>query len=149
MTFSRNTFFLLLSFICVSPVVIWKLAWISNTTTTTGKVFFVGHTITLNGAISSHLVILFVVGKDSIDFQAPASLPFKEGDAVPVRYLRDKPSEARVDLPLRIWGDAIVYGLWPILVLLVIYFIPESMDPLVPRKTKLRLNRRNIIQIVR
>ena len=149
MTFSRNAFFLLLFTICVSPVVIWKLVWLSNTTTTNGKVFFIGHSLNLDGSISSHLVILFLVGKDSINFKAPASLSFKEGDAVPVRYVSNKPSEARVNAPLRIWGDAIVYGIWPILVLLVIYLIPDSMDPLIPRKAKVRLNRKNIIELVR
>ncbi len=149
MTFSRNAFFFLLFIICISPVVIWKLVWLSNTATTNGKVFFVGHSLNLDGSISSHLVILFLLGKDSISFQAPASIPFKEGDAVPVRYTRDNPSKARVNSPMRIWGDAIVYGIWPILVLLVIYLIPNSMDPLVPRKTKVRLDRKNFIKIVR
>src|ERR1700741_4785575 len=116
MTFSRNAFFLILFIICLSPVVIWKLVWLSNTTTTKGKVFLVGHSLNLDGSISSHLVILFLVGKDSISFKAPASLPYKEGDAVPVRYVQDKPFDATVNTPLRIWGDAIVYVIWPILV---------------------------------
>lgn len=149
MTLSRNAFFLLLFLICISPVAIWKFLWLSKTTATNGKVWFTGHTLELNGGISSHLVILFFAGQDSITFNAPANLLFKQGETVPVRYIRHNPSEARVNTPLRIWGDAIVYGIWPILVLLVIYLIPDSLDPLVPRKSKVQLNRKSIIKIIR
>lgn len=149
MTLSRNAFFLLLLFLCVSPFIIWKLHWLSKTTTTTGKMWYTGHTIELDGKISSHLVILFLAGKDSISFQAPANLPFKENDPVPVRYVPGAPSKARVNTPLRIWGDAIVYGLWPLLFVLVIYLIPERFDPLVPRKSKVKLGSKKIIEVIR
>ena len=149
MTLSRNVFFILLLLICISPVMIWKIAWLSKTTATNGKVWFTGKTLELDGSISSHLVILFLAGKDSIHFNAPANLPFKQGETVPVRYVNEKPSEARVNTFLRIWGDAIVYGIWPVLVLLVIYLIPESLDPLVPRRSKIQLDRRNVIRIIR
>ena len=149
MTLSRNAFFLALLLICISPVVIWKIAWLSKTKTTNGKVWFTGHTLQLDGAISSHLVILFLAGRDSIHFDAPANLSFKEGQTVPVRYVLNKPSDARVNTFLRIWGDAIVYGIWPVLVLLVIYLIPESLDPLVPRRSKIQFDRRSVIKIIR
>ena len=149
MTLSRNAFFLSLLIICASPVVIWKLLWLSKTTTTDGQVWFTGKTLQLDGSISSHLVILFLAGKDSISFDAPANLPFRQGEKIPVRYVRNQPSQARVNTFLRIWGDAIVYGIWPILVLIVIYLIPESLDPLVPRKSKVQLDRKSIIRIIR
>jgi len=148
MTLSRNAFFLTLLCICISPFIIWKLVWLTKTTVTTGKVWFTGHTIQLDGAISSHLVVLFMAGKDSIDFEAPASLPLKEGEAVEVRYVKKNPSDARVNTLMRVWGDTIVYGIWPVLVLLVIYFMPASLDPLVPRKSKIRISRKHIIQVV-
>ena len=148
MTLSRNVFFLSLFLICISPVVIWKLTWLSKTTTTAGKVWFTGKTIELDGSISSHLVILFIAGRDSIHFNAPATLPFEQDEPVPVRYVSDNSSNARVNTFLRIWGDAIVYGIWPVLVLLVIYLMPESLDPLVPRKSKIQLGRKSFIKIV-
>ena len=104
MTLSRNTFFFSLLLICISPVVIWKIAWLSKTTATNGKVWFTGKTLELDGSISSHLVILFLAGKDSIHFNAPANLPYKQGEMVPVRYVNEKPSEARVNTFLRIWA---------------------------------------------
>ena len=149
MTLSRNAFFLSLVTICIIPTVISKLFWLSRTTVTSGKVWFTGHRLELNGGISSHLVILFFVGRDSITFNAPADLPFKEGETVPVRYVPHKPSEARVNTPLRIWRDSLLYAIWPISVLLVIYFIPESLDPLVPKKSKVRLGGKGIITIIR
>ena len=148
MTLSRNTFFLLLLFICISPFVIWKLVWLSKTTTTTGKMWYTGHTIELNGKISSHLIILFLSGKDSISFQAPTGLPFKEGDPVPVRYIPSEPSKARVDTPMRIWGDTIVYGLWPVLFIVVLFSIPKRFDPIIPRKSKIKLSRKKLIEVV-
>lgn len=148
MTLSRNAFFLSLVLICISPFVIWKIVWLSKTTVTTGKVWFVGRSINLDGSISAHLVILFLAGKDSISFNAPLSLPFREGEPVPVRYVRNEPSIARVNTPLRIWGDTLVYGIWPVLVLLVIYLIPESLDPLVPRRSKVQINRKSIVRII-
>jgi hypothetical protein len=148
MTLSRNAFFLLLLFICISPFVIWKLVWLSKTTTTTGKVWYAGHTLELDGKISSHLVILFLVGKDSISFQAPANLPFKEGETIPVRYVPAEPSKARVNTPLRIWGDTIVYGLWPVLFIVVLFAIPKRFDPIIPRKSKVKLSRKKLIEVI-
>ena len=148
MILSRNTFFLLLLVLLTSPFLISKLIWLSNSTVTTGKVWFIGKTITLNGAISSHNVVLFTVGKDSINFEAPMNIPYQVGDDVPVRYVSDDPSDARVNMFLRIWGDTMVYALWPLLVLLVIYFIPAKLDPIIPRKSKIFLNRKNIIKIL-
>ena len=149
MTLSRNAFFLTLLFICVTPFVIWKLVWLSRTAVTSGKVWFTGHTIELDGSISSHLVILFIAGKDSIKFEAPSNLQLKEGQPVSVRYEKADPSTARLDLPLRIWGDTIVYAMWPVLVLLVIYLIPDSMDPVLPRKSKVRVSKHNMFEIIR
>jgi hypothetical protein len=149
MTLSRNAFFLLLFVICVSPFVIWKLLWLSKTATTNGKVWFAGHSLELHGDISSHLVILFFVGRDSITFEAPTDIPFKKDDFIPVRYVQDNPSDAKVNTFKNIWGDAIVLAIWPTLVLLVLYFIPNSLDPLIPRKSKVRLSRKKIIEIVR
>ncbi|MDF2193203.1 hypothetical protein [Paraflavitalea sp. CAU 1676] len=148
MTLSRNAFFLLLLIIGCSPFIIWKLVWLSKTTVTNGKVWYNGHTLELDGSISTHLVVLFKAGNDSISFNAPTNIPFKEGDAVSVRYVKNEPSAARVNTPLRIWGDTLVYSLWPTLVLLVIYFLPNSLDPIVPRKSKIRLTRRKFVEIV-
>ena len=148
MTLGRNAFFLTLLFICITPFIIWKLVWLSKTSVTNGKVWFTGHTIELDGSISSHLVILFLTGKDSIKFEAPASLQLKEGQPVSVRYEKANPTTARLDLPLRIWGDTIVYSLWPLIVLIVIYLIPDSMDPLFPRKSKLRVSKQNLFEII-
>ena len=148
MTLSRNAFFLSLFLICASPFLIWKLVWLSKTAVTNGKVWFTGRTIELDGSISSHLVILFLAGRDSVTFNAPTNLPFKQDAPIPVRYMRNNPSNARVDTFWRVWGDTIVYGIWPVLVLLVIYLIPPSLDPLVPWGSRVRINRRSIIKII-
>lgn len=148
MTLSRNAFFLSLLIIFASPFVIWKLTWLSRTTVTHGQVWFMGKTIELDGSISSHLVILFLAGKDSISFNAPWNLPFAIGEKVSVRYVSNNPSDARVNTFLRVWGDTIVYGIWPVLVLLVIYLIPPKLDPLVPWGSKVRVGGKGVIRII-
>lgn len=149
MLLSRNQFFLALLVLFTIPVIIPKLIWLTKSKSTTGKVWFTGRTIELDGSITSHLVILFIAGKDSINFEAPQNLPYKEGAAVPVRYQSGDPSDARVNTFLRIWGDTIVYALWPTLVLLVLYLIPESLDPVIPRKSKVLLTRKKLIEIIK
>ncbi|WP_276484112.1 DUF3592 domain-containing protein [Paraflavitalea pollutisoli] len=147
-TFTRNTFFLLLAVLCLLPTFIWKMIWLARTTVTTGQVWFTGHTLEVNGSISNHLVVLFTVGKDSIQFNESASLPYKEGDAVPVRYQPGHPSDARVDRPSTFWRDALLNGLWPLSVLLIIYLIPERFDPIIPRRSKIRLSRKRVVEVI-
>lgn len=149
MLLSRNKFFVILFVLFTSPFIVAKLVWLAGSKSTTGKVWFTGHTIQLDGAISSHLVILFMAGKDSVNFEAPDNLALKEGEAVPVRYHEDDPTDARVNHFLRIWGDTIVYGLWPVLVLLILYCIPESLDPVIPRKSKILVSRKKLIEIIK
>lgn len=51
-------------------------------------------------------------------------------------------------IPLYIWGPTFVYSLFPLLVLLVILFTPERLDPLIPKKSKVLLGIRPFIKIV-
>jgi hypothetical protein len=148
MTLSKNQFLLLLLAILVAPFVVYKIIWIANSKKTIGKVYFIGHTLELNGGISSHLVILFKDGKQTITFNAPVNPHLKVNDNVPVRYKKDNPTDARINSFTRIWGDTIVYALWPFCVLLVIFFIPERLDPIVPRHSKIIFGKKPFIQVL-
>jgi hypothetical protein len=149
MTVTKNQFFLLLFILLASPFILYKVWWINNAKKVNGIVHFIGHTIELNGGISSHLVILFHNGSSKQTFNAPRSLNYKVGDRVPVLYQKNKPSEARVNTWIRIWGDTIVYSLWPVLVLLVMYFTPESSDPIIPKNCRIRFGKKPILKIVK
>lgn len=52
-------------------------------------------------------------------------------------------------LPRHVWGASFVYSLFPLLILLVLLFTPESLDPLIPRKSKVLIGVRPFIKIVR
>lgn len=134
--------------ICLLPTFIWKMGWLARTNLTYGQVWYMGHTLEVNGSISNHLVVMFTVGKDSIQFNASAGLPYKEGDRVAVRYVPGNPSNASIDRPATHWLDALLNGMWPLSVLLIIYLIPERFDPIIPRRSKIRLSRRKVIELL-
>lgn len=141
MLLPRNTFFLLMLCIFLTPTVGYKLYWLARSQRTMGIMCFTGHTLTSLG-ISSHPVILFTVGRDSIFFNGRGSPELRPGMAVPVRYRKDIPSDARLDYVISIWGDTLVWSLLPTLVILVLFLTPERLDPLIPRGSFIRLDRR-------
>jgi hypothetical protein len=148
MLLSRTQFFLLLTIILVCPFYVSKLIWLNGSRKTTGRAWFMGGTLELNGSISRHLVILFVPGKDSVTFNAGDNLGFKVGDQVPVRYQQANPSDARVATPVSLWGDTWVDSLFPELFLLVLFITPNRFDPLVPWGAKIRIGINPFIKII-
>lgn len=50
--------------------------------------------------------------------------------------------------PLEIWGATIVYALFPFLVLLVLFLTPDSLDPLIPRKSRILLGIKPVLRII-
>jgi hypothetical protein len=51
-------------------------------------------------------------------------------------------------LPSEIWVGTLVFALYPLLVLLVLFFTPEKFDPLIPRGSKILLGFRPFIRIL-
>ena len=95
MVLTRTQFFLVLSIALLGPFYVPRLLWLAHTRTTTGKVWFIGHTLELLGDISSHRVILFKAGGDSFHTNGGGHL--KVGDPVPIRYNKTCPDDARID----------------------------------------------------
>ena len=148
MRLNRTEFFLLLFTILIGPFIAYKIYWLHNSIQTTGVVYFIGHTLELQGGISTHRVVIFKTNRGSITFNAAIYDPAKPGDAVPVLYQKDDPSDAREDSPDRIWGDTLVYSLLPLLVLSVIFLTPDSLNPLIPKGSKIILGKKPVIQIL-
>jgi len=138
MLLSRNKFFLLLLVIFVAPIIAPKLIWLARSEKSWGIMCFTGHTLTSLGT-SQHPVILFKAGRDSVFFNANTNFTFQTGERIPVRYLSSAPREARVDTPIGIWGDTMAWTMFPILVILVLYCTPEKFQPLIPRRTSIKL----------
>ena len=51
-------------------------------------------------------------------------------------------------LPRNVWGASFVYSLFPLLILLVLFFTPERLEPLIPRKSKVLIGFRPFVKIV-
>jgi hypothetical protein len=137
MILRKHTFFLLLFVITFAPFLIYKLVWIAHSERTMGVMGFVGKSYT--GQIQHYYsVISFQANNDTIWFNGNDNIFFKEGELVPVRYQKHQPSEARVDIFPSMWGDTLVYGGIPVLILLVLYLHPHIF----PRNTRFRFSSR-------
>jgi len=140
MLLSRTKFFICIFLLLAGPLVGQRLFWLAGTKRTVGVMCFVGHDgIESPLGIRSYPVILFKLGRDSIFFNGMNKLGYRPGDSVPVRYQQDDPPDAKIDQPISIWGDTMVYLLHPVLIWLVIVLTPARFDPLIPRGAKLFL----------
>jgi hypothetical protein len=145
MILSRNQFFLLLLLLFVGPFYASRAWWLIHSKHTTGKGWFTGHTLELQGNITSHLVVLFNVGNDSYYFNGRG---FRVGDSVPVRYQETNPFNAKVDTFSGLWEDIVINSLLPELVLLILYLTPAKFDPLIPRKSRILIGKKPFIKII-
>jgi hypothetical protein len=92
----------------------------------------------INGT-TKYLVIRFPLGKDTFEFQSNLYFKWPDDTAVMVRYSRFDPYDARLDLPVCIWGDTLIHMLLPLGVWLVLFLTPNRFDPLVPWGALLQL----------
>ena len=139
MLLSRNRFFILLFILIISPLPLYKLIWIAGSRETEGTMYFTGHgNLGSVLGISTYPVIWFKAGKDTIFFNGNVNIPMKEGEKISVRYQKNDPQNAKMNLFSSIWGDTMAYMLGPLLIFLVIYFHPD----LVPKKAKVMIDRK-------
>jgi hypothetical protein len=147
MVLSRTRFFLVLSLVLLGPFYVPRLLWLAHSGTTTGKVWFIGHTLELLGDISSHRVILFKAGGDSFFFNA-GDRHYKVGDPVPVRYNKTRPVDARINTVSGLWEDVFINSLLPEMVLVILFITPGRFDPLIPWKATVRIGIKPLIKII-
>ena len=146
---SRNKFFLLLFALCLTVCFGYRIVWVAAAKRATGVMSFIGHTLELQGNISSHEVIRFKAGQDSVFFNATASEGHKPGQPVPVLYHESDPEAAQIDAFIGLWGQSLVFAIFPVLVLLILYLTPDSLDPVIPQKCKILLFReKKLVRIV-
>ena len=143
---NRNQFFILLSILLVGPFVGYKIIWIDKSEKTTGIMQFTGHD-NLGSAlgISTYPVIRFKAEKDSVEFRGNIDLRFERGEPVIVRYQKKDPADAKINLPICLWGDTMAYILLPSLFLLVLYFTPD----IIPKGSKFEFGRYPFIRVLK
>jgi hypothetical protein len=148
MLLSRNQFFLILLILFViGPFYVPRALWLINSKKATGRGWFIGHTLELQGDISQHLVIIFRAGNDSVFFNG-GGREFHVGDPVPVRYRKDNPSDARINTFSGMWEGVLIDSLLPLLTLLILFITPGRFDPLIPWKARIRIGIKPLIKII-
>ena len=78
-------------------------------------------------------------GDDTVEFISNMFFRWPDDTPVMVRYSRLDPVDARIDLPICIWGDTLVHILLPMGIWLVLLLTPNRFDPLIPCGCKLLL----------
>jgi len=145
MIISRNSFFLLLAVLVLSPLLLHKLIWLAGTRETSGTMYFTGHgNLGSVLGVSTYPVIWFQSGKDTIFFNGNVNIPLKPDEKVSVRYQKRNPSDAKVNSFTCIWGDTLAYELGPFLILLIVFFHPD----LVPKNARLLLGKKPFLQFI-
>lgn len=146
----RNQFFGLLFIVIMGAFFAPNAIWLASSERAAGELYFIGHD-GLGDAlgISTYPVILFKVGKDSVLFRGNVNLPLRVGQHVPVRYHKNNPSGAKIDVATSIWGETLANALGPFLVLLVLFLTPDFLHPLIPWKSKVELGKRPFIRIIK
>ena len=133
MIISKIPFFLVLFFSLTIPMVAPRLIWIAETRRTTGWMDYEGAASA--GDMLSYSHIYYRVGRKTIWFNATGGLKRKHDEPMPVRYLPDDLTNARIGDFLGLWGDLLVYGGIPELILLISFLHPDVM----PWGSRLRL----------
>ena len=135
MTLSKSLFFLLLLCIVTIPFLIYKISWLARSVKVNGEMGFVGKNYA-GSYVHVYSNIRFMADKDTIWFKGNDNMFFKEGETVPVRYIRSNPHEARINTFAAIWGDTVVYGGIPVIILLALFLHPA----IIPRRSRIRLS---------
>ena len=149
MVLKRNQFFLLLFAIVIVPFLANKVIWLATSKQITGIMCFTGHgNFGSVLGISSYPVIGFKINKDSVFLKGNVNLDLKRGDIISVRYQKNNPSDALINNFVSIWAETLIYALFPVLILLVLFLMPERMDPIIPRKSKILLGKKPLIIII-
>jgi len=139
MLLSRSRFFFFLFLLLPGPFVGPKLFWLAASRRTVGRVYFTGGVLDNIEGTSKYLVVRFPLGRDTVEFKSNVYFHWPEDTPVMVRYSRFDPSDARLDVPICIWGDTLAHVLLPLGIWLILFFTPNRFDPLIPWGAKLQL----------
>ena len=118
-------FFGLVAFLVAAPFVLFKMVWLARSVRVMGCYSFAGMGEAGEQVRLDYSICWFPVGKDTVWFNGMGNLPFRPGDAIPVRYQADDPADAKVDIFAAIWGDTVVDTGVPLFMLLAVFLHPK------------------------
>ena len=131
----RTTFFLVLFGLLLMPLLVPRMLWLLQSERTMGLMAFETRGTAGDQLPLTYSLIYYSHGKDTIWFYGMPGLGLKKGQLVPVRYQSGNPSDAKIDLFIALWGDILVYGGIPFLILVFIFLHPD----VIPRRSRVRL----------
>ena len=135
MLLSRTSLFFIFLVIVTAPFLIPKIIWLSNSATATGTMRFVGKSYT-GQLIHVYSEISFPAANDTFWFDSNDNTIYEVEEKVPVRYQKNNPPDAKVNIFSNIWSDTVIYGAGPLVILVLIFFHPKG----IPRHLKFRLS---------
>ncbi|MBS1608457.1 MAG: hypothetical protein JSS70_06810 [Bacteroidetes bacterium] len=127
MIFSRTSIFLISLVVVITPFLLPKLIWLSNSEKAIGTMRFVGKSYT-GQLIHVYSEISFPAKNDTFWFNSNDNTVFNIGEKVPVRYQKNDPTDARVSIFSNIWSDTVIYGSGPVIILLLVFFHPKGIS---------------------
>lgn len=142
MLLSRARFFVFLFLLLPGPFMGPKLFWFVCSRRAVGRVYFTGGDLDPIDGTRKYLVIRFPLGRDTVEFNSNIYFRWPDDMKVMIRYSRFDPADARIDLPVCIWGDTLVNVLLPLGVWLILFLTPNRFDPIIPWGSKVQLRRR-------
>lgn len=138
MVIRQITLFISIFLLYATPVILYKINWLSHSQKTDGIFSFEGKGSAGERVQLSYSFIYFNYRNEKIWFQGLGNMHLKEGSTVPVRYQINDPADAKVDTFYGIWADAVVYGGEPLLILICIFLhrgiLPPGSRILIKRK---------------
>lgn len=88
--------------------------------------------------VRNYAVIRFYVNNELVWLNGNDNDLYKPGEVIEVRYRENNPNDARINNFVSIWGETVVFGGLPALVILIVYLNPA----IIPRRSRMRLGLR-------
>lgn len=99
--------------------------------------------------MSTYAVIDFNAENQKFSIRSEISTDLKRGETVPVLYQKENPNDAVINDFMNVWLGTFSYAIFPGLVIIVLFIMPERFDPIVPRKSKILIGKNPFIKIIK
>ncbi|HSZ85958.1 MAG TPA: hypothetical protein VK787_07995 [Puia sp.] len=99
--------------------------------------------------MSTYAVIDFNAENQKFSIRSEISTDLKRWETVPVLYQKENPNDAVIDDFMNVWLSTLSYAIFPELVIIVLFVMPERFDPIIPTKSKILIGKNPFIKIIK
>jgi hypothetical protein len=138
MVVRQITLFIGILLLYLTPIILPKIIWLRHSRKTTGVFSFEGRGSAGERIQLSYSFIYFYHGHEKIWFRGLGNMHLKEETPVPIRYQIKDLADAKVDTFYGIWGEVLVYGGEPLVILICIFLHRGIIPPGSRIRIKLR-----------